>query len=210
VAARGRLMQALPTGGAMVSVQASEDEVIPLLTDAVSIAAVNGPQAVVIAGDADAAEALAAHFARQGRRTRRLNVSHAFHSPHMDAMLADFERVAHRVTYHVPTTRLVSTLTGAVVEPGDLVTDPAYWVRHVRDAVRFADGVRTLLARGVTTFLEIGPDGVLTAMAQDTIAMNGAGPVAVASLRRDREEDTALAAALGTLFTRGVRIDWAG
>jgi KS-AT-KR-ACP domain-containing polyene macrolide polyketide synthase/pimaricinolide synthase PimS2/candicidin polyketide synthase FscD len=209
VAARGRLMQALPAGGAMVSVQAAEDEVAPLLTEGVSIAAVNGPEAVVVAGDADAADAIATHFAAQGRKTKRLNVSHAFHSPHVDAMLAEFEQVARRVSYEAPTLRLVSALTGELVEPAR-VTDPAYWVRHVRDTVRFADGVRTLLARGVTTFLELGPDGVLTAMAQDTIAMNGAGPVAVAAQRRDRDEDAALAAALGTLFTRGVRIDWAG
>ncbi|MCG8914996.1 SDR family NAD(P)-dependent oxidoreductase, partial [Actinokineospora sp. PR83] len=208
VTARGRLMQALPEGGAMVSVQATEAEVVPLLTGGLSIAAVNGPEAVVVAGDAAEAAAVAAHFTALGRKTKALNVSHAFHSPHMDAMLAEFERVARRVTYRAPATRLVSTLTGDVVEAGQ-VTDPAYWVRHVRDAVRFADGVRTLLTRGVTTFLELGPDGVLTAMAQDTIAMHGTGPVAVTALRRDRDEDAALGAALGTLFTRGARVDWA-
>jgi KS-AT-KR-ACP domain-containing polyene macrolide polyketide synthase/pimaricinolide synthase PimS2/candicidin polyketide synthase FscD len=208
VAARGQLMQELPAGGAMISVQASEDEVRPRLSDRVALAAVNGPEAVVIAGDADAAEALAAYFAGLGRKTKRLRVSHAFHSPHMDAMLAEFERVARSMRFHPPVLRLVSTLTGGVAEAAE-VTDPAYWVRHVREAVRFADGVRTLLDRGVTTFLEIGPDGVLTAMAQDSIAINGDGAAAVAALRRDRDEDAGLAAALGTLFTRGTRIDWA-
>ncbi|WP_371103310.1 acyltransferase domain-containing protein, partial [Streptomyces sp. PU_AKi4] len=171
VAARGRLMAALPAGGAMVAVQATEDEVLPLLDgleDQVSLAAVNGPRAVVLSGEEDAVTRIAARLAGDGRRTRALRVSHAFHSPRMDAMLDDFARVARGLTYHPPSVPLVSTVTG---EPADTeaLRTPEYWVHQVRATVRFADAVRTLARQGHTSFLEIGPDGTLSAAARDTL-----------------------------------------
>ncbi|MFE2028930.1 type I polyketide synthase [Streptomyces hygroscopicus] len=209
VAARGRLMQELPAGGAMIAVQASEDEVTPLLTERVSIAAVNGPSSVVIAGDEDAALEIAAGFEAQGRKTKRLTVSHAFHSPRMDGMLEAFREVAQGLSYEAPKIPIVSNLTGGVVSAEE-VASADFWVRHVREAVRFLDGVRTLEARGVTTFIELGPDGVLTAMAQECVTDSASEAGFVAVLRRDRSEVEALTTAVARAHVRGVAVDWAG
>ncbi|MBA8925104.1 acyl transferase domain-containing protein/acyl carrier protein [Kutzneria viridogrisea] len=189
VAARGRLMGALPTGGAMVAIQATEDEVVPHLTDRVSIAAINGPDSVVVSGTEDAVETVVSQFT--GRKTRRLTVSHAFHSPLMDPMLEEFRAVASALTYAQPSIPVVGNTEG---DP----TTPEYWVRHVREAVRFHAGVEHLRKQGVTKFLELGPDGVLSAMAEGT-----------PTLRKDRDEPTTLLTALATMFVNGVRVDWA-
>ena len=191
VGARGRLMQALPTGGLMISVRAAESDVLPLLTHGVSIAAVNGPKSVVIAGDEDAVLAVAGELSGQGVKTKRLKVSHAFHSPLMDPMLDEFRAVAEGLTYSTPRVPML----------GD-VTDPEYWVSHVRDAVRFADSLTALTRLGVTTFLEVGPDGVLTAMAAE------ADVTAVPVLRKDRAEVATLTTALSELHVHGVDVDW--
>ncbi|WP_211831235.1 type I polyketide synthase [Streptomyces indonesiensis] len=210
VAARGRLMQALPDGGAMVAVQASEEEIAPLLAGReaeVSIATVNGPTAVVIAGDEGAVLELAAQWAEQGRKTRRLRVSHAFHSPRMDAMLDDFRKVVDGLSFTPPSIALVSNVSGK--SAGAEVCSPEYWVRHVREAVRFADGVRALEAQGVTTFLEVGPDGVLSAMARECLtAEEASASVVVPALRKDRPEPQALTTALAALHVHGVTVDW--
>ncbi|MFK0258975.1 type I polyketide synthase [Streptomyces sp. NPDC090445] len=208
VAARGRLMQALPAGGVMIAVQAAEDEVLPLLTDRVSIAAVNGPQSVVVAGDEDAATAIADAFEAQGRKTKRLTVSHAFHSPHMDGMLADFRKVAEGLVYGAPRIPVVSLLTGAPVT--DETASADFWVRHVREAVRFSDGIRALEAAGVTAYVELGPDGTLSALAQDCLADDSTEPAAlcVPVLRKDRPEAEALTAALARAHVHGVSVDW--
>ncbi|OLR93556.1 type I polyketide synthase [Actinokineospora bangkokensis] len=196
VSERARLMQALPTGGAMVAVQATEDEVLPLLTDTVGIAAINSPQSVVVAGDEVEAERIGAHFAELGRKTSRLKVSHAFHSPLMDPMLDEFRAVVETLTFAQPTIPFATN--------GD-ATEPGYWVRHVRDAVRFADTVRTLHERGVRTTLEIGPGGTLTALAQQ----NADDLTAVPVLRADRPEPLAAVTALATAHCAGVPVDWA-
>ncbi|RKN07441.1 SDR family NAD(P)-dependent oxidoreductase [Streptomyces radicis] len=191
VVERGRLMQALPSGGAMVAVQATEDEVSPLLGDNVGLAAVNGPSSVVVSGAVDAVDAVVGRFA--DRKTSRLKVSHAFHSPLMEPMLDDFRKVAESVVYREPRIRF----------PKD-VASADYWVRHVREAVRFADDVRHLAGEGVTRFLEIGPDGILTAMAQQSVE----GTMA-ATLRRERPEVESLFTGVGRLYATGVPVDWA-
>ncbi|MET9757335.1 SDR family NAD(P)-dependent oxidoreductase, partial [Streptomyces syringium] len=207
VAARGRLMQALPAGGAMVAVQATEAEVLPLLTDTVSIAAVNGPSSVVIAGDEAEVLDIAGRLAAEGRKTSRLSVSHAFHSPLMEPMLEDFRAVVDGLSFAEPSVPVVSNLTGRPATSQEL-RSPEYWVRHVRETVRFADGVRTLADHGVTTFLELGPDGVLSAMAQESLSDQAATVVPV--LRGKRPEETAALTALARVHTAGVPVDWAG
>ncbi|MET9296622.1 type I polyketide synthase [Streptomyces sp. NPDC003077] len=202
VSARASLMQALPSGGAMIAIQATEDEVLPHLTDEVGIAALNGPQSVVISGAEDAAAAVAEVFTAQGRKTSRLKVSHAFHSPLMDPMLDEFAAVARGLSYAEPTIPVVSNVTGELAEP--YTAD--YWVRHVREAVRFADGIQTLHDLGVSTFVEIGPGGVLTAMAQGCLP--DADALTVPALRTDRPEPQALTTALAQLHTHGVSPDW--
>ncbi|WP_406084714.1 SDR family NAD(P)-dependent oxidoreductase [Micromonospora zamorensis] len=205
VAARGRLMQALPSGGAMLAMQGTEAEIRPLLTGDVSIAAVNGPDSVVVSGDADTIDLIAERWRADGRRAKRLTVSHAFHSAKMDAMLDEFGRIAAGLTYAPPSIPLISDLTGEPIgQP-----DADYWVRHVREAVRFADGVTALDARGVTAYCEVGPGGVLTALARDCLpAAKQVDAVLVAALRGDRSEPTAVAEAVAGLHVGGVPIDW--
>ncbi|MEU7540072.1 type I polyketide synthase, partial [Streptomyces narbonensis] len=232
VAARGRLMQELPAGGAMLAVQAAEDEVRAWLAaderyaDRLDVAAVNGPEATVLSGDADAAREAEAYWSGLGRRTRVLRVSHAFHSAHMDGMLDGFRAVLETVEFRRPSLTVVSNVTGLAAGPDDLC-DPEYWVRHVRGTVRFLDGVRVLRGLGVRTCLELGPDGVLTAMAAegltDTPADSAAGsttgspsdpvpdgprPLLVSLLRRKRSETETVADALGRAYAHGTGPDW--
>ncbi|MEW2161326.1 type I polyketide synthase [Streptomyces sp. NPDC007189] len=211
VAARGRLMQALPAGGAMVAVQASEEEVLPLLGEQVGIAAVNGPRALVISGTAEAVEEIAERFRAEGRKVTALRVSHAFHSPLMEPMLADFRKVAESLSYEQPQLRIVSTVTGEEVT-GDELTSPDYWVQHVRATVRFADAVRALDVHGVRRYLELGPDGTLTALGQtvldDSTGPDDDAPVLVPALRKDRPEAGSVLAALAALFVSGGEVEW--
>ncbi|MGN9805723.1 type I polyketide synthase [Micromonospora sp. L32] len=205
VAARGRLMQELESAGAMVAVAAAEDEVRELLVDGVDLAAVNGPAAVVISGVEDETLRIAAELAGRGRRTKRLRVSHAFHSPLMEPMLDEFRRVAELVAYEQPRVPVVSNVTGALAG-ADLCT-PDYWVRHVRQPVRFADGIAFLDSAGVDTYLELGPDAVLTAMAQECVAPDG-DRAFVAALRRDHDEEREVLAAVAAAHVRGADVDW--
>ncbi|WP_328455592.1 type I polyketide synthase [Amycolatopsis sp. NBC_00438] len=209
VSARGRLMQALPAGGAMLAAEIPEAEALELLAGreaSVSLAAINGPDSVVLSGDETAIDELAAELTARGRRTKRLRVSHAFHSPLMEPMLGEFAAVARGITYGEARIPVVSNRTGRVATPGEL-QDPAYWVSHVREAVRFGDGVRWLAERDVTRFVELGPDGVLSAMAQQTVSDDVR---CVPLLRSGRPEEQTVATAVAALHVAGVPVDWAG
>ncbi|TDV49777.1 acyl transferase domain-containing protein [Actinophytocola oryzae] len=203
VAARARLMQALPAGGAMVAVQASEDEVAPLLTEGTSIGVINSPTSLVVSGVESEVDAVVA--ALTGRKSRRLAVSHAFHSPLMEPMIADFADVAKRMTFQPMTVPVVSSVTGELVDEAEFGTAD-YWVRNVRQTVRFADAMRWLADHRVTTFLEIGPTAPLTSVGEETVEDPHA--VFVPTGRRNRSEVESVLLAAGQLVTNGATVDW--
>ncbi|MEU5404323.1 SDR family NAD(P)-dependent oxidoreductase [Streptomyces sp. NPDC005963] len=239
VAARGRLMEALPSGGAMLSVRAAEEDVAKLIqTDAVrdvgdhpeatgttgnsggreavgvpgtvGIAAVNGPASTVVSGDEDAVLRIAEAARAQGWKTARLKVSHAFHSAHMDGMLDAFRQVAEGLTFHSPTVPIVSNLTGELVGPDEMCS-AGYWVRHAREAVRFFDGVRRLHRAGVRRYVEVGPDAVLTTMAQECVTGEEARTARcgfIPVLRRTRDEASALVSAVGQIHAWHGAVEW--
>ncbi|MET7575711.1 acyltransferase domain-containing protein, partial [Streptomyces sp. NPDC005492] len=200
VAARARLMQGLPVGGAMVAVAAPEEEVRPYLPEGVSVAAVNAPGSVVVSGEEAAVVKVGEHFKSQGVKTTRLRVSHAFHSALMEPMLEDFTAAIADVSFAEPRIPVVSNLTG---EPADM-TSPMYWAQQVRSAVRFADGLAWLASQGVDTFVEAGPDAVLAGL----VELEGA--TAVALQRRDRAGGRTVLLALARLFAEGVPVGWDG
>ncbi|MFI2207995.1 acyltransferase domain-containing protein, partial [Streptomyces sp. NPDC020192] len=201
VAARGRLMQAAPTGGAMIAIQANEEEVAEQLTNGVDIAALNSPDSTVISGDAEKAESIADHFRALGRKTSHLKVSHAFHSPHMDPVLDEFQQTATTIDYQAPHIPVISNTTG---HTADNLTSPDYWTHHIRKPIRFTDSLHHLSQNGVTTLLELGPDTTLTALARTTLA----DTLAVSALRKNSPEPDALRTALAELWTHGTPVTW--
>ncbi|WP_406330723.1 type I polyketide synthase [Streptomyces sp. NBC_00203] len=206
VAARGRLMQALPSGGVMVAVMASEADVLPLLEgfeDRVGIGAVNGPTSVVISGAGEAVAEITAVLKDRGIKSKQLAVSHAFHSPLMTPVLDEFASLVGELEFSQPKIPVVSTVTGDA--SGDWA-DPGYWVEHVRRPVRFLDAIRALEDDGVTTFMELGPDAICTAMGKS--CATGDDTVFLPALRRKRGEARTLVSALGGLFSRGGSVDW--
>ncbi|MFF7897181.1 SDR family NAD(P)-dependent oxidoreductase, partial [Streptomyces sp. NPDC007907] len=211
VAARGRLMQALPAGGAMAAIQATEAEILPLLEGReheIAIAAINGRTSVVVSGDETAVVEVLEHWREQGRKVHQLRVSHAFHSPRMEPMLDEFRTIASGLAYSIPSIPVVSNLTGRLATPEDLCT-ANYWVRHVRQAVRFADGIAYLAEQGVTSFIELGPDGTLSALAQE-IASGSEEALFTPVLRKNRPEAETLTQAIGTAHIHGAELDWDG
>ncbi|HEV7936669.1 MAG TPA: type I polyketide synthase [Solirubrobacteraceae bacterium] len=211
VAMRGRLMASLAEGGAMLALEASEEEASEHLQDLqeeLSIAAINGPRSVVISGEQDALEMLAEHWRERGRKLKRLRVSHAFHSQLMEPILAQFGEVVNEIELNPPTIPIVSNVTGKLAEPAELLA-PDYWVRHAREPVRFADGIEALTAAGVTRFLELGPDGVLSAAAQECLGEKAPTDVLLAAaLRARRREVETFTAFVGEAHADGVAVDW--
>jgi acyl transferase domain-containing protein len=215
VAARGRLMGALPAGGAMLAIAASQQEVAQDLegyATRLTIAGVNGPRAIVVSGDAEAVEELAEVYRERGRKATRLRVSHAFHSHLMDPMLADFGEVVSTLTLDPPRIPVVSNLTGEVVAD-EAICSPEYWVRHVRETVRFADGVKALERAGARRLIEVGPGGSLCALARECLSADVEErallvPAQRAAGRTRHPEVETLVKALARTHTAGVPVDW--
>lgn len=211
VAARGRLMQALPQAGMMVAVFAEEAKVAAAIQpyrESVSIAALNGPKNVVISGDYQAMGAVVNDLQTAGFDTRQLTVSHAFHSPLMEPMLTDFAQVAQEMSYAFPQIDLVSNLTGQPVT--DEITTPNYWVQHIREPVRFAQGVTTLDEQGVDIFIEVGPKPILLSLARHSLTtlQNPPSKIAIPTLRPVQSDWRQLLSGLATLYAAGVSVDW--
>ncbi|OQS12812.1 hypothetical protein B0T36_22885 [Nocardia donostiensis] len=208
VVARGALMQALPDDGAMIAVQASAAEVAAVLTDDTALAAINAPDAVVVSGARPAVTALAETFRERGVRVEELAVSHAFHSPLMEPMLAEFSAVATEIDWQAPRLPIVSAVDGALGD--DRLLSPSHWVRHARDTVRFADTVGTLAATGVTRYVVLGSGGGLAALILRCLAghPDAAQHTVTALLRADRDEPDTLLAALAELDLADAPVDW--
>ncbi|MDT3400373.1 beta-ketoacyl synthase N-terminal-like domain-containing protein, partial [Streptomyces sp. B1866] len=210
VAARARAMAELPAGGGMLAVEASEEQVRALLARegvaGAEVAAVNGPAAVVVSGDAGPLARVAGLCGTRGWRSSRLRVSHAFHSARVEPALGELREVLRGVALSAPAVPVVSETTGRAASGGELC-DPEYWVRHTREPVRFADAVGALRDAGVSTFVEIGPEAALTAMVAQCTA--GGDAAAVPAQRRGAHRVAALAAGLAAAFVRGTPVDWA-
>ncbi|NEO04111.1 MULTISPECIES: type I polyketide synthase [unclassified Moorena] len=209
IAARGRLMQQLPGGGAMVSLMASESKVreaIAPYVERVAIAAINGPKSIVISGELEAVNQILNTLESQGIKSKQLQVSHAFHSPMMEPMLGEFEAAAKAVTYSKPQIKLISNVSGRQVE--DEITEAAYWTGHVRQPVRFADSMQTLLEQGYELFLEIGPKPILLGMGRQCLGEDKG--VWLPTLRPPKTEWQQILESLGQLYVQGSQIDWFG
>ncbi|WP_424097227.1 SDR family NAD(P)-dependent oxidoreductase [Moorena producens] len=209
IATRGRLMQQLPCEGEMVSVMTSESKVRDFLktyTEKVALAAINGPESVVISGETEAIEAIISNLESEGIKTKRLQVSHPFHSPLMAPMLAEFEAVAHQITYHQPEIPLISNITG--LRADKTIATAKYWVNHVLEPVRFAQSMETLHQKGYEIFLEIGPKPILLGMGRQCLPEQVG--VWLPSLREGVDQWQQMLSSLGQLYVQGAKVDWFG
>ncbi|HYO72994.1 MAG TPA: SDR family NAD(P)-dependent oxidoreductase [Archangium sp.] len=207
IAERGRLMQALPPGGVMAMVFATEAQVAPLLApyqDRVSIAAYNGPGQLSISGAAESVERVTSALEAQGIATRKLNVSHAFHSPLVEPMLEALEARAARMARSPGKLPLISNVTGRPVGPNELGA-PGYWRRHAREAVRFQEGMESLRGLGIDAYVELGPHTTLLGLGKACV---GEGPEWLASLRKGKDDVEQVLGVLGRLFVRGQAVEW--
>ncbi len=216
IAKRGQLMQALPSGGAMLSVQGDEsgavERAIQAYADSVAIAARNAPASVVISGPGDALAQIADRLKREGLDVRPLVVSHAFHSPSMDPMLEEYQRFAASIEHRTPEIAWISNLTGEVFDSHTWLPRAAeYWRRHVRETVRFQQGTETAARHGAKVFLEVGPHPVLSALGRSTLSGQHDGEQAQwhASLKRGQDARRQVLECLAQLYVNGARIDWA-
>jgi acyl transferase domain-containing protein/acyl carrier protein len=214
VVARGRLMGELPEGGAMLAVQAGEEEVASAIEGhegELAIASVNGPASTVLSGAEAAIAREQERWQGRGRKTKRLAVSHAFHSPLIEPMLEGLRAVARELDYAEPRIAIVSNVSGGLLS-AERATDPEYWVAQARQPVRFWDGVRTLRAKGASAFLELGPQAVLSAMAQECVTADEPtdddAPVFAPALRRGQPEGETLARAQAVAHANGIEADW--
>ena len=206
VAARGRLPQALPRDGAMMLVEATEADVAAAISrhgGRLAIAAINGAANTVISGERGAVEAVAATFAARGARTKPLRVSHAFHSPLMDPVLAAFEAEIADTRYSEPRLTLISNLEAKRADLA-LIGQAGYWRRHLREPVRFADAMRCLAAEGITHYIEMSPHPVLLGMGSEIVE----GGTWLPSLREGRDDWAALFESLQSLYVQGAEVDW--
>lgn len=221
IATRGRLMQALPhtSRGEMVAILGSFDEVMTVIQPyrQISIAAINGPRSVVISGDRQAVQSVITTLEHLGMKCKRLSVSHAFHSSLMEPMQQEFAQVAKEINYSPPKIALVSNLTGDLIsdesslEEGGIAS-PTYWVRHIREPVRFADGIATLQQQDVNVFLELGPKPTLSGVIEqyfDEMA-DCDRPIIIPSLQPQQSNWETLLQGLGRLYMLGVPVDWVG
>lgn len=208
-AARGRLMQQLPTGGGMVSLMASVEQVKTAIADQpdVTIAAINGPQSTVISGPITVLQTMVEQFARNGIKGKFLSVSHAFHSPLMEPMLAEFEQVAQQISYSQSKLKLISNVTGQVAT--EAVATPEYWCDHILAPVNFAAGMERLQQEEIDIFLECGPQPILLGMGRQCLPEDGE-KVWLPSLRPGQNDWQQMLTSLGELYARGASIDWVG
>ena len=210
IAARGRLMQQKCERGVMAAVAAEEGLVaaeVEAYRKDVSVAAFNGPGNTVISGRTGAVEELLAKFAQDGIKTKRLTVSHAFHSPLMEPMLEDFKKIAETVKYAAPRIPLISNISGQMIAPQE-IPDAAYWMRHVRHPVNFSASMKTLQDKGCQVFLELGPTPTLLGMGAKCLPENFG--TWLPSLRKGRDDWQQLLESLASLYVHGADVDWKG
>ncbi len=208
IAARARLMQSLPAGGAMAAVFAPEAwaaEMLQRFEGQLSLAAVNAPAQIVVSGEAAAVQTFCTEAQTAGIKTRPLHVSHAFHSPLMDPILDAFEREAGKVSVRAPAMQLISNLTGRAASIAEIAA-PEYWRRHLRSPVRFADGLAALAQARIDICLEIGPHPTLTSFAM--AVFDEGGPKLIASQRRGGDGWEQILDAVAQLHLAGVELDW--
>jgi acyl transferase domain-containing protein/acyl-CoA synthetase (AMP-forming)/AMP-acid ligase II/pimeloyl-ACP methyl ester carboxylesterase len=207
IAERGRLMQALPHQGEMYAVFANESivqSVIQAYTEQVSIAAINSPQNIVISGEETALQQITSKLDSQGINYKKLNVSHAFHSPLMQPILADFAKVAEKITYSLPQIQIISNVTGKLIT--EEITTAQYWINHVIEPVKFAQGMQSLEQEKCQILLEVGAKPILLGMGRQCVTKTQG--LWLPSLRPRKQDWQQILHNLAELYSQGLKINW--